>query len=77
MPVVAPVFVDDSGRRRRLLVAAALVVAVLCLALIGLLWLSQLGSGGDLDLGSSQAVVATSVAATDPGAAVAAPGESR
>jgi hypothetical protein len=71
-PIAAPVFVDDSGRRRRLLVAAALVVAILCLALIGLLWLSQLGSGADLNLGSNLAVTPTA----DP-AAVAAPGESR
>jgi hypothetical protein len=53
--IAAPIFVDDSGRRRRLLVAVALVVAVLCLALIGLLWLSQLGSGAGLNLGSNLA----------------------
>ncbi|GAB3796272.1 hypothetical protein [Micromonospora zhanjiangensis] len=52
--VTAPVFVDDSGRRHRLLVAAAIVVALLCVALIGVLWLSQLGSGGALDLGNGR-----------------------
>jgi hypothetical protein len=78
--IAAPVFVDDSGRRRRLLVVAALVVAILCLALIGLLWLSQLGSAADLNLGSNLTAnvslaavpnLAALAGTVDPGAAPA------
>jgi hypothetical protein len=41
-----PVFVDDSGKRGRLLTWVSLAVAVLLLALIAALWLSQAASTG-------------------------------
>jgi hypothetical protein len=45
-PEAAPVFVDDSGRRRRLLAWLSISFAVLGLALVVALWISQATSTG-------------------------------
>jgi hypothetical protein len=41
-----PVFVDDTGKRRRLLTWVSLALAVLALALVAALWVSQAASTG-------------------------------
>ena len=51
-PAVAPVFVDDSGRRGRWLAWASVAVAVLGLLFVAAFWVSQLTSSGLAVLGT-------------------------
>lgn len=45
-PDTPPVFVDDSGKRRRLLTWLSIAFALICLALIAALWVSQAAATG-------------------------------
>jgi hypothetical protein len=51
-PPVAPVFVDDTGRRGRWLAWASVAVAVLGLLFIAAFWVSQFTSSGLAVLGT-------------------------